>query len=76
MSAEYGTAEEDLNDCLGRMDQLIRDTAGAIHALRGTTERDCNGVKYIQKALDMIEDFQRRDTRLDFIEIILVERPR
>ena len=77
MSAEYGTAEEDLNDCLGRMGQLIHDTAGAIHALSCcTTERDCNGVKYIQKALDQIEDFQRRDTRLEVAEIILVECPR
>ena len=33
VSAEYGTAEEDLNECLVRMEQLIRDTAGATRAL-------------------------------------------
>ena len=29
VSAEFETAEEDLNECLARMGQLIRDTAGA-----------------------------------------------
>ena len=76
MSAEHGTAEEDQNEGLGRMGQLIRDTAGATHALSCTTDRDCNEAKYLQEALDMIEDFQQRDTRHEVAEIILVERPR
>ena len=32
-TVEFVTAEEDLNDCLGRMGRLIKDTAGATHAL-------------------------------------------
>ena len=51
VSAEYGTAEEDLNECLVRMGQLIRDTAGATHALScGTTDRDSNEARYLQEA--------------------------
>ena len=58
------------------MGQLIRDTAGASHALScGTTDRDCNEVKYLQEAVGMIENFQRQDTRREVAEIILVERP-
>ena len=46
VSAEYGTAQKDLNECLGAMGQLIRDTAGATHALScGTTDRDSNEVR-------------------------------
>ena len=51
VSAEYGTAEEDLNECLGRMEQLIRDTAGATRALScETTDRDSNEARYLQEA--------------------------
>ena len=49
MSAVYATTEEDLNDGLGRMSELIRDTAGATHSLScGTTDRYCNEGKYLQ----------------------------
>ena len=77
MSEEFETAEEDLNECLGRMAQLMQDTAGATHALScGTTDRDSNEVRYLEEALDMMEDFQRRIARRDVAEIILVERQR
>ena len=57
---ELETAEEDLNDSLGRMGQLIKATAGA-HALScGVPDRDSNAVRHLQEALDMIEEFQRR----------------
>ena len=55
----------------------IRFLAGATHALScGTTDRDCNELKYVQEALDVIGDFQQRDTRRDFAAVILVARPR
>ena len=59
------------------MGQLTRDTAGATHALScGTTDRDCNEVRYLQESLDMIEDFQRRDARRKVADIIMVKRQR
>ena len=73
---EYETAEEDLIECLGRVGQLIRGTAGGTHALScGTTDRDSNEVRYLQEALDMVEDFQR-GARREVARIILVERQR
>ena len=54
-----GTAEENLNDGLGRMGELIRDTAGATLSLSfGTTDWDYNEVRYLQDALDMLESFR------------------
>ena len=51
VSAEYGTAEEDLNECLVRMGQFIRDNAGATHALScGITDCDSNEARYVQQA--------------------------
>ena len=77
VSEEYGTAEEDLNECPGRMGQLMRDTAGATHASSCcTTDRDFNEVRYLQEALDMMEDFQRRRSRREVAENILLERQR
>ena len=56
---EFVTAEEDLHDCLGRVGQLVTDSAGATHALScGVPDRDSNEVCYLQEALDMIEDVQ------------------
>ena len=40
----------------------------------GVPDRDSNEVRYLQVALDMIEDFQRRGARREVAEIILVER--
>ena len=76
-SAVFRTAEEDLYERLGRLGQLIRVTAGATHALScGTTDRDCHEVKYLQEAFEMIENFQRRDTRREVAEIMLGVRSR
>ena len=76
LSAVRGTAEEDRNESLGRMGWPIRDTAGTTHALScGTTDRDCNAVRYLQEALDTIQNVQRRDTRREVPKIMLVERP-
>ena len=75
VSAEYGTTEDNLNECQERVGQLIR--AGDTRAWScGVTDRDCSAVKYLQEAWDMIEDFQRRDTRREIAENFLVERPR
>ena len=75
VSAEYGTAEEDPNECVECVGQLIRDTAGATHALScGSTDRDSNEVRYFREALDMIGDFLRWGARREVAEIILVER--
>ena len=47
---EFETAEEDLNDNLGRLEQLVEDTAGATHALScGVPDRDSNEVRYLEK---------------------------
>ena len=48
VTAEFVTAEEDLNDCLGRMEQLALDTARATHAL---SCGDSNEVRYLQETL-------------------------
>ena len=77
VSAEYKTAEEDLNECLGCAGQLIRDIAGATHTLScDTTDLDSNKVRNQQEASDIIEDFQRRGARREVADIILVERQR
>ena len=52
-SAVYATTMDNLNDGLGRIGELTRDTAGATHSLScGTTDRDCDEAKYLQEALD------------------------
>ena len=44
---------DNLNDGLGRIGELTRDTAGATHSMScGTTDRDCDEAKYLQEALD------------------------
>ena len=76
VSAVYGTAEEDLNECLDRMGQLKRDTAGDACFVMRHDGQDSNEVKYLQEALDMTEDFQERGARREVAEIIMVERQR
>ena len=50
------TVEGELNESLGKLGQLVKDTAGAIHALsRGVPDWECNEAEYPQ-ALDMIEE--------------------
>ena len=74
---ELETAEEDLNDSIGRMEQLLEDTAAATHALScGIPDLDSHEVRYLHEALDMIEDFQRRGSCRYAAEITLVERQR
>ena len=76
-TAELVTAEEDLNDCLGLMGRLIKNTVGATHAFHcSVPDRDSYEVRSLQEALDMIEDFQRRGARPEMAEVILVERQR
>ena len=73
------TAEENMNEGWGRRSELIRDTAGSAHSSScGTTDRDCNEVKYLQEAMDMLESFHTRDTRRrgDQKSHTLVERSR
>ena len=72
---ELVTAEEELNDSLGRLGQLIKDTAGATHALScGVPDRELNEARFLQEALDLIEEFQRRRPSRGTTEITLVER--
>ena len=43
---EFVTAGLDLNDCLGRVGQLLKDSAEATHALScGVPDRDSNEVQ-------------------------------
>ena len=40
------------------MGELVRDTAGATHSLAcGTTDRDCNEVKYLQEGVGHAGEF-------------------
>ena len=56
---ELVSDEDDLKDSLGRMGQLVKDTAGATHALsRGVPGRESNEACYLREALDTIEDFR------------------
>ena len=74
------SAEEELNDSLGRLGQLVRDTAGATHALScGVPDRGSNEAKSLQEAHDMIDDFQKRNSRRGSashrtMKVTLVER--
>ena len=70
------SADEALNNSLGRLGRLVEDTAGATQALsRGVS----NEAKYVREALDTIDDFQRRTSwrgsaSQGSAEVILVER--
>ena len=56
LSEEYEAAEEYLNDGPVCIRELVPDTAAATHSLScGTNDRDCNEVKYLQEALDLLE---------------------
>ena len=56
-TAEFVTAEEDLNDCLGRKGQLVKDSGSNTHTWScGVPDRDSNEVRYLQEALVKIED--------------------
>ena len=45
------SAEEELNNSLGCLGDLVKDTAGATHALSsGVPDRDSNEAKYLREA--------------------------
>ena len=72
------TVEGELHESLGKLGQLVQDTAKATRALScGVPDRECNQAKYLQEALDMIEESQRRRSRRrspsQQMEITLVE---
>ena len=72
---EFETVEKDLNDSLGRPGHLINDTAGATHTLScGVPDRESNETRYLQEAVDLIEEFERRGSNQGTTEITLVER--
>ena len=53
-----------LNDILGRLGQLVKNTAGLAHALScGVLDRHSNEATCLGEALNMIDDFQRRTYR-------------
>ena len=77
-------AEEVLNNSLGCLGTLVKDTAGATHALAcGVPDRESNETKYLKDALKVIIDWQSRCPRRsaegradrDTTEVVLVERP-
>ena len=68
---ELETAEEDLDDSLGRMGQLKKDTVGATHAL---SCGESNEARYLQEALDMIGKFRGQGPAGERPEITPVER--
>ena len=72
---ELQTAEEDLNNSLGCLGDLVKDTASVAHALScGVVDKDSNESKYLRETLDMIDEFQSRRGP-ETTEVILVERP-
>ena len=83
---DHAMAEEEevLSDSLGCLGTLIKDTAGATHALTcGVPDRESNETKYLKEALEMISDWQSRCSRRssdsqegpDITEVVLDERP-
>ena len=73
LSAECAAAEECLNDGLGRISELVRDTAAATHSLScGMNDMDRNEAKYLQEALDLFENVHHRVTHREKSEVILV----
>ena len=78
---DYVIAEEVLNNSLGCLATLVKDTASATHALScGVPERDSNETKYLEEALEMFDDWQARCRSCeshdgpDTAEMVLVER--
>ena len=61
-------------DGLGRISEVVRDKAAATHSFScGTNCRDCNEVKYLLEALDLMERFHRQDTHREESESTFVE---
>ena len=83
VTSDHVKAEEALSNGVGCPGTLVKDTAGAIHALtRGVPDRESNESKYLKEALDMINDWQSRCSRRrserhddhETTEVILVEK--
>ena len=81
---DHAKAEEVLNNSLGCLGTLVKDTAGATHTLAcGVPDRESNETKYLKDALEVINDWQSRCSRRspegradrDSTEVVLVERP-
>ena len=78
---DHMMAEEVLNNSLGCMGDLVKDTASATYAVScRVPDRDSNEAKSLREALDMIDEFQSRSPRRESAgqettEVILVERP-
>ena len=54
VSEDHVMAEEVLNDSLGCLGTLVKDTAGATHALTcGVPDRESNETKYLEEALEV-----------------------
>ena len=60
---------------LGCAGELVRDAAAATQSLScGTSDKDCNEVKYLQEALDLLESFTTETPIAKPLNLFLVER--
>ena len=76
VTSDHVKAEEALRNGVGCRGTLVKDTAGAIHALtRGVPDRESNESKYLKEALDM-RSRRRSESHDDqeTTEVILVEK--
>ena len=61
---DHMMAEEFLNNGLGCLGDLVKDTTGATRSLTcGGPDRESNDVSYLQEAINMIAELQRRGSR-------------
>ena len=61
---DHMKAEEVLNNNMGCLGLVVKDTASATHALScGVPDRDSNETKYLREALEMIDEWQARCSR-------------
>ena len=81
---DHVKTEEVLNNSVGCLGTLVKDTTRATQALTcGVLDRESNETKYLKEAPDMINDWQSRCSRRssedhadqDITEVVLVERP-
>ena len=81
---DHMMAEEVLNNSLGCLGDLARDSASATHALScEVPDRDSNETKYLREALEMIDEWQAHCSRRssedhdghETAEVVLVDRP-
>ena len=76
-------AEEVLSNGVACLGTLVKDTAGATHALTcGVLDRESNETRYLRGATDMIEEWQRQLQRgpsvnhpsCEHNEVVFIER--